>query len=778
MVTCSDDDQSPVILVWDLRNASAAEMTLSGHSKGILSMDWCPKDSDLLLSCGKDNRTIVWNTTSGQPIGDLVHSGNWSFDTQWCPRNPDLCVVASYDGLVSVHSIQGSRTNMEEDDVFSPVPQQASPDGEQIDPFSAIALQDHRPSRIQQPVFKLQQPPKWLRKPVGAVWGFGGQLVTFGTTTGTAVSIKQFPINEEIAFRTDQLEYILKEENPETTAQYCDYMAHAEFIRDPKEKEIWQFLKTLFSANSKDDMIDFLGFDPSFQSNERLATLMKKLNVGVKTQPNTEEVDEKDVEKKTESSLPFQLFSTRQTEDSDTDTLITKAAIIGDFELAVSICLGANRIADALVFAVNGGPELLQKTQEEYFKKSMKTKPYARVLQSIVQNDLTDIVANTKLEGDSWKDLVALICTYARHEDYGNYFSTLGNRLSGISTFSHAASLCFVGSGEFEKVVHSWCPDQGKEDSHVENIPLLGLVERLAVFRQAVRYVDSSLALEHAEDSFGLSDLYNAYAEYAWIAASHGKVEAAWRFLEQVPIDFIPTVSIPVDIFVLRDQVYSNKNLTLAITGRPPAFPFEIMDVIDYEGQRRAEKARQEQMVRQAQAKQTFQPTTSTYGGYQQQQNQGYPPSYQQPAVNQWQQPSPAVNQWNQNQPSTAWNASSIHAPPSGNTWTSSAPAVPQPVQTFSPPPITNWNNPQGPAPLVPQTSQPFIPPPPQKSWDALPPAGVTGHAPPIPSTHFQPPPVNAVQSTPYLPTQTFSHNLNNPIPPPPVPAEPAKPGI
>jgi hypothetical protein len=29
MVTCSDDDSNPVILMWDLRNASAAEKVIS-----------------------------------------------------------------------------------------------------------------------------------------------------------------------------------------------------------------------------------------------------------------------------------------------------------------------------------------------------------------------------------------------------------------------------------------------------------------------------------------------------------------------------------------------------------------------------------------------------------------------------------------------------------------------------------------------------------------------------------------------------------------------------
>ncbi len=72
-----------------------------------MSIDWCPKDSDLLVSCGKDNRTIIWDTKTATALGDLYQSQNWSFETKWSVRNPDLCLVASYDGTVSFHSIQG-----------------------------------------------------------------------------------------------------------------------------------------------------------------------------------------------------------------------------------------------------------------------------------------------------------------------------------------------------------------------------------------------------------------------------------------------------------------------------------------------------------------------------------------------------------------------------------------------------------------------------------------------------------------------------------------------
>ena len=55
---------------------------LRGHQKGVLSLAWCPRDASLLLSGGKDDRAIVWNTTTGESLGDLTPANNWIFDVQ------------------------------------------------------------------------------------------------------------------------------------------------------------------------------------------------------------------------------------------------------------------------------------------------------------------------------------------------------------------------------------------------------------------------------------------------------------------------------------------------------------------------------------------------------------------------------------------------------------------------------------------------------------------------------------------------------------------------
>ena len=97
----SEDDHTPVIQIWDLRLASSPLKTLDAHTKGVLSIAWCEQDSDLLMSCGKDMKILCWNPNSQQENGEvlceLAHSSSWSFDLEWCPRNPAVIAASRYE---------------------------------------------------------------------------------------------------------------------------------------------------------------------------------------------------------------------------------------------------------------------------------------------------------------------------------------------------------------------------------------------------------------------------------------------------------------------------------------------------------------------------------------------------------------------------------------------------------------------------------------------------------------------------------------------------------
>ena len=73
--------------MWDLRFATAPMRILEHHKRGVLSIAWCPQDSDLLLSAAKDNQVLCWNPNSELPGGEVGVARVWFF------RIHALCIL-------------------------------------------------------------------------------------------------------------------------------------------------------------------------------------------------------------------------------------------------------------------------------------------------------------------------------------------------------------------------------------------------------------------------------------------------------------------------------------------------------------------------------------------------------------------------------------------------------------------------------------------------------------------------------------------------------------
>jgi protein transport protein SEC31 len=127
IATSSEEDDNPVVQLWDLTNAFSPVkvrfdlrfnqpflvslvadslllvyclQTLHGHSRGVLALSWCPFDSSLLLSSGKDGRSLCWDTTAGDVLCELEPAGNSIFEAQWSPTMPTMASTCSHDGKV------------------------------------------------------------------------------------------------------------------------------------------------------------------------------------------------------------------------------------------------------------------------------------------------------------------------------------------------------------------------------------------------------------------------------------------------------------------------------------------------------------------------------------------------------------------------------------------------------------------------------------------------------------------------------------------------------
>ncbi|GJW59104.1 transport protein Sec31 homolog B-like protein [Tanacetum coccineum] len=53
------------------------------HLLGVVAISWCPHDSSYLLTCAKDDRTILWDTNSAEIASELTGGTNSNFDEHW-----------------------------------------------------------------------------------------------------------------------------------------------------------------------------------------------------------------------------------------------------------------------------------------------------------------------------------------------------------------------------------------------------------------------------------------------------------------------------------------------------------------------------------------------------------------------------------------------------------------------------------------------------------------------------------------------------------------------
>lgn len=250
IVTASGDDNNPVINLWDLRgNYTVPSATLRGHTQGILSLAWCKKDTSLILSCGKDNRTLMWDLYKGESVyelpatqdggaaaaagappasvfGTIGGASGRRYELAWSPHVPTLVSACSFDRKVQVFSM-GSAAN------------------------------------------KSGRAPRWMARPAGASFGFGGKLLSFGAPGADGkrkLQVRRVVENLELVAASKRFEDAMASKD---FRAYC--VQKIEGAQEPYEKKVWQFMQVIFEKNAREQLLTHLGFNP-----ERIAELADK----------------------------------------------------------------------------------------------------------------------------------------------------------------------------------------------------------------------------------------------------------------------------------------------------------------------------------------------------------------------------------------------------------------------------------------------------------------------------------------------------------------------
>ncbi|XP_037686041.1 protein transport protein Sec31A isoform X4 [Choloepus didactylus] len=543
MVLASEDDRLPVIQMWDLRFASSPLRVLENHARGILAIAWSMADPELLLSCGKDAKILCSNPNTGEVLYELPTNTQWCFDIQWCPRNPAVLSAASFDGRISVYSIMGGST----DGLRQKQVDKLSSSFGNLDPFGTgqplPPLQIPQQTSQHSIVLPLKKPPKWIRRPVGASFSFGGKLVTFENVKMLSqqgseqqqhhhVFISQVVTEKEFLSRSDQLQQVLESQG---FINYCQKKIDASLTEF--EKNVWSFLKVNFEDDSRGKYLELLGYRKEDLA-KKIAFALNRVDGPDRALKDSDQVAQSDgeespaaeeqllgenirVEKQESEFLPSAGGTFNISISGDIDGLITQALLTGNFESAVELCLHDNRMADAIILAIAGGQELLAQTQKKYFAKSQSK--ITRLITAVVMKNWKEIVESCDLK--NWREALAAVLTYAKPDEFSALCDFLGTRLEseGDSLLQTQACLCYICAGNVEKLVACWTKAQDGNNS----LSLQDLIEKVVILRKAVQLTQTM-----DTNTVGVL-LAEKMSQYANLLAAQGSIAAALAFLPE-----------------------------------------------------------------------------------------------------------------------------------------------------------------------------------------------------------------------------------------------------
>lgn len=558
LLVAYDDDRQPSMQLWDLRNVQYPIKESAGHSKGILNVAWNSMDSQLLLSCGKDNRLLTWCLSSGSPeLFCEVSSTQAVFEAQWSPHKPGIISASSYSGLVSIHSMQ------------------------------------------QQQVASSKYVPNWYKKPCGVSFGFGGKMVSFGKKASTATPPPNaswchslvVPNEPEVVPAADAFESWIAEGKLRQycldKVQQCDGQQH--------ESLMWKVMGAQFEPQggarasvasllgfNEDEILRkaeaFLGQKPGTTLGSRPAEPEPQQPVAAAPQPSPmpnmslgdmesffnnlaeeneqkqKEEEERKAKEAEDKAVGEQLAlaakaDTRTTDwSSGAELMIKEALLIGNLEAAVECCFKSGRMAEGLLLSSGGGTELWTRARDEYLR--LQGDAFLTTVGNIMTNDFETLVSNSNLH--NWMETLAMIATYSG-EKYRPLCEQLGERLEKEKIEPRSAMICYICAGNFPKTVKIW------SSTHIASkLALQGLVEKMTVLQDAVKFNQADKE-------------YNAkLTQYAEILANSGRLTAAMRYMTLLTQDSGRE---------LRDRIYNSDPRQMQQFGRAPAFPFDSTDV-------------------------------------------------------------------------------------------------------------------------------------------------------------------------------------------------------
>ena len=186
----------------------------------------------------------------------------------------------------------------------------------------------------------------------------------------------------------------------------------------------------------------------------------------------------------------------------------------------MELCLEQNRMADAIILALQGDQHLMERVQAKYFEKS--TSKELPLIRAVVKNDWTQVIQN--VNAGNWKEALVAVLTYAEDNQMRTLCSKLGSRLMEVP-MKEQALLCFICARNLDQVVQCWMDIKSAAPDSPES--LQDLVEVVMTLKAAAERLNAVPIEVHQ------GPLADQLTKYANILASQGALSAALTYLGQ-----------------------------------------------------------------------------------------------------------------------------------------------------------------------------------------------------------------------------------------------------
>ncbi|XBW37446.1 hypothetical protein QEN19_003027 [Hanseniaspora menglaensis] len=545
IATASNSDLNTAVILWDLRKSNIPLEILKdgGHSKGVLSLDWCSKDSGLLMSSSADNTVCLWDPETTKSLLQVYPPrSNWVFKAKFAPELPDYFATASHDSLIEIQQLQDFQIDSKVAEIFlkddnaeveadEPVAEQNDDDfWNSLSQNNASSSASKKSLKVGKSLRKANQSkniamhvPKWVSEAKtinpAASWAFGGKMVKI-SKDGKSVSVFTQPKN---------------------TVSSGDLQKQYDLLQSALNKKdfnaiISKRVNSAINENNEDDwsLLDKISLDGKETFfKEALALDAAELE---EEEKDKEEIEgEEFFEKLEQESLDVTKNSTNYEFSND---VIFRNLVNKDFKKAADLKLENENILEALIIAhVSGDANLKEKVVKEYFVKNASKSSSSRLLFTLSEGKIEDLIQKTDVS--NWKFVAKSIKNYvANEEEQTKLYTILGDKLYSSGNRQDALVL-FMSSGILDKVGDIWVEElkdieeklksskNSAYEAHMES--LTEFVERFSCF---VNFFEANNNLIN-----GNSKIVSIILEFVNTICINGNFNLALDFLNILPSD-------------------------------------------------------------------------------------------------------------------------------------------------------------------------------------------------------------------------------------------------